>query len=121
MLVAAIHDEAIFEFGGLGGVRDEGLLESAVARPKNRLAHEARSTIFELAAALCAELAKNRPFVDGNKRTALLATRAFLVPNGYSLEPDEADEVTTMVAVAAGSLDEASLAAWLKRNSARGG
>jgi death-on-curing protein len=121
MLVAAIHDEAIYEFGGLGGIRDEGLLESAVARPRNLFAHEPRSTIFELAATLCVGLAKNHPFLDGNKRTALLATRAFLFLNGYSLEPAEHDEVTTMVAVADGSLDVASLAAWLKRNSARGG
>ena len=120
MLVAAIHDEAIYEFGGLSGIRDEGLLESAVARPRNRLAHEPRSTIFELAATLCVGLAKDHPFLDGNKRTALLATRAFLFLNGYSFEPAEADEVTTMVAVADGSLDEAS-GAWLKRNSARGG
>jgi len=121
MLVAAIHDEAIYEFGGLSGIRDEGLLESAVARPRNRLAHEPRSTIFELAATLCVGLAKDHPFLDGNKRTALLATRAFLFLNGYSFEPAEADEVTTMMAVADGSLDEASIGAWLKRNSARGG
>jgi death-on-curing protein len=120
MLVVAIHDEAIYEFGGLAGIRDEALLESAVDRPRNRLVHEPRSTLFELAATLCVGLAKNHPFLDGNKRTALLATRAFLFLNGYLLEPAEADEVTTMVSIADGSLDEASLTAWLKHNSTRG-
>ncbi len=118
-LVAAIHDEAIYEFGGLRGVRDVGLLESAVARPRNRFAHLPKSTVYELAAALCVELTKNHPFLDGNKRTALLATRAFLFLNGYTLEPDEADEVATMVAIADSSLDEPAVAAWLRRNSGR--
>jgi len=76
-LVTAIHDEAIYEFGGLAGVRDTGLLESAIYRPRNRLAYEPESSLFDLAAALCVGIAKNDPFIDGNKRTALLATRAF--------------------------------------------
>jgi death-on-curing protein len=120
-LVAAIHDEALYEFGGLPGVRDAGLLESAIDRPRNRLAYEPKSSLFELAATLCVELAKNHPFIDGNKRTALLATRAFLLINGYALEPQEEDEVLTLVAVADGSLIEAGLAAWLRGNSARRG
>ena len=118
-IVTAIHDEAIYEFGGLAGVRDAGLLESALDRPRNRLAYEPKSTLFELAAALCVGLAKNHPFIDGNKRTALLATRAFLFLNGYALEPNEQDEVLTLVAVAEGSLIEAPLAEWLRKNSAR--
>jgi death on curing protein len=118
-LVAAIHDEAIYEFGGLRGVRDVGLLESAIARPRNRFVHVPKSTVFELAAALCVGLTKNHPFLDGDKRTALLATRAFLFLNGYTFEPDEADEVATMVALAASSLDEPAVAAWLTQNSAR--
>jgi len=120
-LVAAIHDEALYEFGGLPGVRDAGLLESAIDRPRNRLAYEPKSSLFELAATLCVGLAKNRPFIDGNKRTALLATRAFLLINGYALEPQEEDEVLTLVAIADGSLTEAGLAAWLRGNSARRG
>lgn len=120
-LVAAIHDEALYEFGGLPGVRDAGLLESAIDRPRNRLAHEPRSSLFELAASLCVGLAKDHPFVDGNKRTALLATHAFLLINGYALEPQEEDEVLTLVAVADSSLTEASLAVWLRANSARRG
>jgi len=118
-IVTAIHDEAIFEFGGLAGVRDIGLLESALDRPRNRLAYEPKTTLFELAASLCVGVAKNHPFIDGNKRTALLATRAFFFLNGYALEPDGEDEVLTMVAVADGSLSEAELATWLRRNSAK--
>ena len=118
-LVTAIHDEAIYEFGGLAGVRDQGLLESALDRARSPLAYEPRSSLFDLASALCAGLAKNHPFLDGNKRTALLATRAFLFLNGHGLEPAESDEVATMVAIAEGKLDEAAVAAWLKSNCTR--
>jgi death-on-curing protein len=116
-IATAIHDEAIYEFGGLAGIREQGLLESALDRPRNLLAYESRSSIFELAAALCVGIAKNHPFND--KRTALLVTRAFLYLNGQELEPSQADEVTTLVAIADGSLGEARLAEWLKRNSSR--
>lgn len=118
-LVTAIHDEAIYEFGGLSGIRDTGLLESALDRPRNRRAYQPKATVFELAARLCFGLAKNHPFVDGNKRTALLAARAFLFVNGYLLEPAEEDEVLTIVAVAKGSVSEQQLAEWMQRNSTR--
>jgi death-on-curing protein len=118
-VVTAIHDEAIYEFGGLAGIRDLGLLESAVDRPRNRLAYEPKSSLFELAATLCVGLAKNHPFIDGNKRTALLATCAFLSLNGCALEPTEEDEVLTMVAVADSSLNEPQLADWLRSNCRR--
>lgn len=118
-IVMAIHGEAVYEFGGLGGLRDRGLLESAVDRPRNHLAYEPKSRLFQLAAALCFGLVKNHAFTDGNKRTALLAARAFLFLNGVALEPAEEDEVLTMVAVADGALDERRLAQWLKVNSTR--
>lgn len=118
-IAAAIHDEVIYEFGGLPGIRDEGLLESALARPKNLLAYEPSCSIFRLAAALCVGIAKNHPFNDGNKRTALLATRAFLFLNGRVLEPEQDDEVATFVAVAGGSLTEHELAQWLELNCGR--
>lgn len=118
-IVRAIHDEAIYEFGGSAGIRDIGLLESALDRPRNRLAYQPKSTLFELAASLCVGVTKNHPFIDGNKRTALLATRAFLFLNGYAFEPSEEDEVLTMVAVADGTLAEVELATWLRRNSTR--
>ncbi len=116
-IATAIHDEAIYEFGGLAGVRDGGLLESALNRPRNLLAYESRASIFRLAATLCLGIARNHPFNDGNKRTALLATRAFLYLNGRELEPSQTDEVTTIVAVADGSLNEEDLAVWLERNA----
>ena len=116
-MVAAIHDEAIYEFGGLAGIRDQGLLESAVDRPRNVLVYQPEATLFELAASLGVGLAKNHAFNDGYKRTALLATRAFLFLNDRVLEPAEEDEVLTMVGVADGSIDEAALSAWLKANS----
>jgi death-on-curing protein len=82
-------------------------------------AYEPKTGLFELAAALCVGVARNHPFIDGNKRTALLATRAFLFLNGYALEPGDEDEVLTMIAAADGSLGESELAAWLRRNSER--
>ena len=115
-MVAAIHDEAIYEFGGLAGIRDPGLLESAVDRPRNVLGYQPDSTLFDSAASLGVGLARNHAFNDGNKRTALLATRAFLFLNRQILEPAEEDEVLTMVGVADGSLDEAALSVWLKAN-----
>jgi death-on-curing protein len=116
-IATAIHDEAIYEFGGLPGVHNQGLLESALDRPRNLLAHEPGSSLSRLAAVLCIGIAKNHPFNDGNKRTALLATRAFLYLNGYALEPRQDDEVAALVAVADGSLAEDGLESWLSRNS----
>lgn len=118
-IATAIHDEAIYEFGGLAGIRDQGLLESALDRPRNLLAYKPRSSLFDLAAALCFGLAKDHPFNDGNKRTALLSTRAFLYLNSQMLEPGQQDEVATMLAVADGSLNEQQLAVWLRLNSHR--
>jgi death on curing protein len=116
-IATAIHDEAIYEFGGLPGIRDQGLLESALDRPRNLFSYEPDSSLFRLAAALCIGIAKNHPFNDGNKRTALLATRAFLYLNRYALEPQQDDEVATLVAVADGSLYQDELESWLARNS----
>ncbi|MGH8138568.1 MAG: type II toxin-antitoxin system death-on-curing family toxin [Steroidobacteraceae bacterium] len=118
-IATAIHDEAIYEFGGLGGIRDQGLLESALDRPRNLLAYEPQKSIYQLAAALCVGIAKNHPFNDGNKRTALLATRAFLYLNGCELEPAQEEEVATLVAVADDSMTERELADWLQVNSSR--
>jgi death on curing protein len=116
-IATAIHDEAIYEFGGLPGIRDQGLLESALDRPRNLLAYESGTSIFRLAAALCLWIAKNHPFNDGNKRTALLTTRAFLFLNGQVFEPSQEEEVENLVAVAAGTMNAESLAAWLSGKS----
>jgi death-on-curing protein len=92
-------------------------LQSAVDRARTRLAYEPKATLFELAASLGVGLAKNHAFHDGNKRTALLATRAFLFLNRYALEPAQENEVVTMIGVADGSVDEKSFARWLEMNS----
>ena len=117
-MVLAIHDEAVEMFGGTAGLRDEGLLESALSRPQNRHGYESEATLFDLAASLCHGICKNHPFLDGNKRTALLSARAFLFLNGHVFEPREVDEVENMVAVASGAMDEAGLAEWFKQFSA---
>ncbi len=116
-LVQAIHSLAIATFGGSHGVRDMGLLESALDRPRNLYAYGDDPTLFDLAAAYCAEIVKNHPFIDGNKRTGDLTARAFLFRNGYLFEPDEADEVNMIVALAAGEIEEDVLARWISDNS----
>ena len=116
-MILAIHDEAIVVFGGLPGVRDMALLDSAIDRPKNLLVYGDNPSLFDLAAALCCGIVKNHPFLDGNKRTGLLSARAFLFLNRQVFEPTEVDEVTMMVDVANGTADEAMLASWLARFS----
>jgi death-on-curing protein len=112
-MATAIHDEAIYEFGGLPGARDPAALESALARPRNLLAHEPDSTIFAPAAALCVGLSGNHAFNDGNKRTSLLLTRALLYLNGLVFEPRQEDEVACMVAIAAGQMQASVVEQWL--------
>lgn len=116
-----LHDESLAEHGGATGLRDEGLLDSALARPLNLLADAgtARSPdVAALAACYCIGLAKNHPFVDGNKRAALLATGLFLYLNGYRLSATQADTTLTVLAVAAGEMSEDGFSAWLRAHSA---
>lgn len=117
-MVLAIHDEAVHFFGGLGGVREQSLLESAIDKPRNKLAYEPKSSLFALAAVLGVGLARTHAFNDGNKRTALLAMRAFLFLNGRLLEPREDDEVITIIGVATGDVTELRFAEWLEKNCA---
>ena len=116
-LVQAIHTQAVAEFGGSHGVRDMGLLESALDRPRNLYAYGDEPTLFDLAAAYCTGIVKNHPFIDGNKRTGDLTARAFLFRNEYLFEPDETDEVNIIVALAAGEIEEDALARWISDNS----
>ncbi len=116
-LVLAIHSQAVAEFGGSHGVRDPGLLESALDRPRNLFAYGNDPTLFDLAASYCIGIVKNHPFVDGNKRTGDLAARAFLFRNGYFFEPREAEEVIMIIGLAAGEVDEDALARWISENS----
>lgn len=108
-----LHDESIAEHGGAPGLRDEGLLESALARPLN-LAAYGQPDVAELAAAYGVGLAKNHAFVDGNKRVAFLAVGLFLALNGWRLVTTQAEATLTMLAVAAGTRDEAAFAQWLR-------
>ncbi len=114
-VVLAAHEEQLAEHGGSAGVRDLGLLESALARPMNLLAY-GEPDFAELAASYGYGIARNHPFVDGNKRTAFVSVELFLWLNGYQLVANDAACVLTMLAVAAGDMDEASFAAWLRLN-----
>ena len=114
--LAAVHNELIAEFGGSSGLRDRALLESAAARPKH-LATYQQPNVFELAAAYAFGLAGNHPFVDGNKRVALLAAFTFLELNGWEVTAEEAAAVLVFLDLASGKLEEKELAAWLERNA----
>jgi death-on-curing protein len=111
----AFHEEQIGEHGGAFGVRDLGLLESALARPENLAAYE-EPDAAALAAAYAFGIAKNHPFVDGNKRTAAVLMETFLALNGFELTADDASLVVTILALAAGDMNEVELAAWLRAN-----
>jgi death on curing protein len=113
-----LHDESLAEHGGAAGLRDEGLLDSALARPLNLSAY-GKPDVFELVASYGVGLAKNHPFVDGNKRAAFLAVGLFLALNGKRLTATQLDATATMLEVAAGSIDEAQLADWLRANTTR--
>jgi death on curing protein len=115
-VLLAVHDEQLAEHGGAAGVRDIGLFESALARPQN-LAVYGDPDAAALAAAYGVGLAKNHPFVDGNKRTAFVAVELFLALNGMELTADDPGCVLTMLAVAAGTLDEPAFATWLRQHS----
>lgn len=112
-VVLAIHDSQLARHGGLPGVRDRNLLESALARPRQREAY-GESDFHRLAASLAYGLARNHPFADGNKRTAWTSARAFLALNGINLRPDPAAAVEMMVALAEGRLSEDDFAGWLR-------
>lgn len=114
-LALAIHDEQIAEHGGASGVRDLGLLQSALARAPNLAAYGVPD-IAALAAAYGFGLARNHPFVDGNKRTALVLTELFLTLNGYDLVADDAACVKTILALAEGSLSEEEFVEWVRGN-----
>jgi len=116
--VLAIHDALIMDHGGTPGIRDEGLLESALTRPQNLYHYEPESSLFRLAAAYGFGLSSNHAFVDGNKRIALTATAVFLSINGWQIQASEADAVVKFTELAAGTLSEEKLAAWLETHSA---
>lgn len=115
--VLVLQHESLQAFGGLPGVRDEHLLESALARPRHRFAYAPDVTLHHLAAAYAFGIARNHPFVDGNKRAALLSIRAFLFLNGTRFEPSQAETVAFIEGLASGEVEEAQLAHWIASNS----
>lgn len=114
-LAFAIHDRQLAEHGGSGGLRDEGLLESALARPQQLYAYgNPAPDLADLAAALAYGLARNHPFVDGNKRTAAVACETFIELNGAKLDVDDLELFPQYLALAEGKLGESEFAAWLR-------
>ncbi|VVT19263.1 Death on curing protein [Sphingomonas sp. EC-HK361] len=109
----AVHDRQLAEHGGLAGVKDAGLLESAIARPLNKHGY-GETDLCALAASYAFGIARNHPFADGNKRTAWVMARLFLKLNAIELSFDKADATRTMIALAAGNLSEEHLAAWFR-------
>ena len=116
-VLLAVHDEQLAEHGGAAGTRDVGLFESAIARPQ-QLAHYGEPDAAELAAAYAFGIARNHPFVDGNKRTAFVAMELFLMDNGFVLTASDEDALMTMLRLAAGEMSEAEYAQWIRRSAA---
>lgn len=114
--VIALHEQLLAEFGGSPGLRDEGLLDSALARPRHRHAYEAAG-LPGLAASYALGLVKNHPFLDGNKRIGFAAAVLFLELNGRRFGAGEVDAVVKTLALAAGEIDEGGYAAWLEANT----
>ena len=115
-VVDILHEQSLAQFGGGAGVRDEGLLDSALDRPQNLFAY-GKPTLFDLAASYAFGLVKNHPFIDGNKRVAFVVAVTFLELNGRRFAADEVDATVRTLALAAGAMSEADFAAWLKANS----
>ncbi|HWV80195.1 MAG TPA: type II toxin-antitoxin system death-on-curing family toxin [Hyphomicrobiaceae bacterium] len=114
-VIDAIHDAQLAEHGGAAGLRDEGALESSLARPINLHAY-GETDIYRLAAAYAFGIVRNHPFVDGNKRTGFLAAYVFLRMNDHNLEADEITAATTVLALAAGEVSEDEFFHWLRTN-----
>jgi death on curing protein len=116
-MIRAIHTSQVQEHGGSLGLRDPALLDSALDRPQNRFHYESEAALFDLAAAYGFGLARNHPFVDGNKRVAFQAMYVFLGLNGLRIEAEEPDVVRLILALASGELSEPELADWLRQNT----
>lgn len=114
----ALHDFMINHHGGMHGIRDEGLLESALGKPQNQFAY-GNPTLVDLAASYASEVVKNHPFLDGNKRTGFMLGVGFLELNGWRFHAPEAEAAIRTLALAAGEMTESAYAAWLESNSTR--
>ena len=116
-VVLAIHDEQLAEHGGQAGIRDRGLLESALSRPRSQFAY-GETALTRLAASYAFGISRNHPFLDGNKRTSLVVAELFLELNGCELTASDAQCITTFLQLAAGDLSEDQLADWIATHSA---
>jgi death-on-curing protein len=114
-VLMAVHEEQLAEHGGAAGVRDQGLFESALARPQ-QVARYGEPDAADLAAAYAFGLVRNHPFIDGNKRTAYVSAELFLAMNGFGMVASDESAVLTTLALAASDIDEAAFAAWLRRH-----
>jgi death on curing protein len=115
--VILLQSESLAQHGGSSGIRDAGLLDSALTRPINKWNYNPAADLAELAAAYGFGLARNHPFMDGNKRIAFIATALFLRLNEYRLSSDPLDEIQTMLGLAAGELSETDFAAWIRNHT----
>jgi death-on-curing protein len=113
-----LHKQGLRRFGGADGLRDEGLLDSALARPQHRFAYEEESDVCRLAASYAAGIAKNHPFIDGNKRAAFAAVGLFLLLNGLRLTAPQPMATVAMLDLAAGEMTEEEFATWLRDHTA---
>ena len=116
-LVLVVHDMLLSEHGGLSGVRDAGLLKTALAKPQQLFSYQPESSLFELATAYSFGLAKYHPFVDGNKRIAFTIAAVFLELNGFTINAPEAEVVVFYEGLAAGNITEEALSKWLGDSS----
>jgi len=112
--VIVVHNELLRQFGGAPGLRDFGLLDSALQRPRNLASYSAEADVAALAATLCVGLAKNHPFIDGNKRTALVTTITFLELAGFTLNASNEEAFEFAVSVASSAIDEFVAAEWIR-------
>ena len=115
-ILLAVHAELLNRFGGLSGIRDEGLLDSALNRPQHLFSYGC-PTLFQMAASYSHGIVKNHPFLDGNKRTGFMSAYIFLGVNGWSLEAPEEEAVLETLALAVSETSEEAYAAWLERTS----
>jgi death-on-curing protein len=117
-VVVMAHEQSLARFGGSAGVRDEGLMDSALGKPQNLFTY-GKPNLFALAASYAFGLVKNLPFIDGNKRTGFVVAVVFLELNGYKFQATEVDATLRTLALAAGEMSESACAEWLKTNSKR--
>jgi death-on-curing protein len=117
--VLTLHEQSVVEFGGAAGIRDEGLLDSALGKPENLFSY-GRPTLFDLAASYGFGLVKNHPFIDGNKRVGFVVAVLFLELNGERFQATEVEAAVCTLALAAGEMSEKEFAAWLKTNCRKG-